>query len=50
MYIVIVLMMFFKGFADALMIRLQQALAVGASQGLFPQTTSRKYFPRMGQR
>lgn len=33
MYIVVVLIMFMKGFADALMMRLQQALAVGDSQG-----------------
>ncbi len=33
MYIVVVLIMFCKGFADALMMRLQQALAVGDSQG-----------------
>lgn len=33
MYIVVVLIMFFKGFTDALMMRLQQALSVGESQG-----------------
>ena len=33
MYIVVVLIMFFKGFADALMMRLQQALSVGDSHG-----------------
>lgn len=33
MYIVVVLLMFLKGFADALMMRLQQALSVGESQG-----------------
>lgn len=33
MYIIVSLMMFFKGFADALMMRLQQALSVGDSQG-----------------
>lgn len=33
MYIVVVLMMFLKGFADALMMRLQQALSVGDSHG-----------------
>lgn len=33
MYIVVVLIMFMKGFADALMMRLQQALAVGDSHG-----------------
>jgi len=33
MYIVVVLVMFLKGFADAMMIRLQQVLSVGDSQG-----------------
>lgn len=33
MYIVVSLIMFMKGFADALMMRLQQALAVGDAQG-----------------
>src|ERR1700733_2962751 len=33
MYIVVVLIMFFKGFTDALMMRLQQALAVVDAQG-----------------
>ncbi|MEM1283143.1 MAG: cytochrome o ubiquinol oxidase subunit I [Chlamydiota bacterium] len=33
MYIVVVLIMFLKGFADAMMMRLQQATAVGESQG-----------------
>lgn len=33
MYIITALLMFFKGFADALMMRLQQALAVGDAYG-----------------
>lgn len=33
MYIIVALLMFFKGFSDALMMRLQQALAVGDAQG-----------------
>lgn len=33
MYIVVVLIMFMKGFADALMMRIQQALSVGDSHG-----------------
>ena len=33
MYIVVALIMFFKGFADALMMRLQQALSVGDAHG-----------------
>lgn len=34
MYIVVSLILFFKGFADALMMRLQQALSVGDSHGI----------------
>jgi cytochrome o ubiquinol oxidase subunit 1 len=34
MYIVVALIMFMKGFADALMMRIQQATAVGDSQGI----------------
>ena len=33
MYIIVVVIMFMKGFADALMMRLQQALSVGDSHG-----------------
>ncbi|MCE2983944.1 MAG: cbb3-type cytochrome c oxidase subunit I, partial [Parachlamydia sp.] len=33
LYMVVVLMMFLKGLTDALMMRLQQALAVGDAQG-----------------
>lgn len=33
MYIIVALLMFFKGFMDALMMRLQQALSVGESHG-----------------
>lgn len=33
MYIIVALLMFFKGFADALMMRLQQALSVGDNHG-----------------
>lgn len=33
MYIAVAFLMFFKGFADALMMRIQQALSVGDSQG-----------------
>jgi len=36
MYIVLALMMLVRGFADALMMRLQQSLAIGASQGYLP--------------
>ncbi|MBS4167821.1 cytochrome o ubiquinol oxidase subunit I [Parachlamydia sp. AcF125] len=34
MYIIVALIMFFKGFADALMMRLHQALSVGGSPGI----------------
>src|ERR1044072_119838 len=36
MYILLALLMLVRGFADALMMRLQQSLAIGASQGYFP--------------
>ncbi len=34
MYMVVVLIMFCKGFSDALLMRMQQAFSVGDSQGL----------------
>lgn len=36
MYIVLALVMLLRGFSDALMMRAQQAVAVGAEQGFFP--------------
>jgi len=36
MYIVLALVMLVRGFADALMMRMQQSLAIGASQGYLP--------------
>ena len=36
MYIVLALVMLIRGFADALMMRAQQSLAIGASQGYLP--------------
>lgn len=48
MYIVVVLMMFLKGFADASMMRLQQALAVGESQGLLSATHFQEVFSAHG--
>src|SRR6478609_9445106 len=44
MYIVVVLIMFSKGFADALMMRLQQAMAVGDSQGFMSATHFQEVF------
>lgn len=48
MYIAVVLMMFLKGFADASMMRLQQALAVGDSQGLLSATHFQEVFSAHG--
>ena len=36
MYIVLALVMLVRGFADAIMMRAQQALAIGQSQGYLP--------------
>src|SRR4029079_7604230 len=36
MYIVLALLMLVRGFADAIMMRAQQSLAIGASQGYLP--------------
>src|SRR6185437_2715466 len=36
MYIVLALVMLVRGFSDALMMRAQQSLAIGASQGYLP--------------
>ncbi|CAF23914.1 cytochrome o ubiquinol oxidase subunit I [Candidatus Protochlamydia amoebophila] len=48
MYIIVVLIMFFKGFTDALMIRLQQALSVGESQGFISSTHFQEVFSAHG--
>lgn len=48
MYIAVVLMMFLKGFADASMMRLQQALAVGDSQGMLSATHFQEVFSAHG--
>jgi cytochrome o ubiquinol oxidase subunit 1 len=48
MYIVVVLIMFFKGFSDALMMRLQQALSVGDSQGFISATHFQEVFSSHG--
>ncbi len=48
MYIVVVLIMFFKGFTDALMMRLQQALSVGDSHGFISSTHSQEVFSAHG--
>lgn len=48
MYIVVMLIMFMKGFADALMMRLQQALSVGESQGFISATHFQEVFSAHG--
>lgn len=48
MYIVVVLIMFLKGFADALMMRLQQALAVGDSHGFISSSHFQEVFSAHG--
>lgn len=48
MYIVVVLIMFAKGFADALIMRLQQALSVGDSQGFISATHFQEVFSAHG--
>ena len=48
MYIIVVLIMFFKGFTDALMMRLQQALAVGESQGFISSEHFQEVFSAHG--
>jgi cytochrome o ubiquinol oxidase subunit I len=48
MYIVVVLIMFLKGFADAIMMRLQQALSVGDSHGFISATHFQEVFSSHG--
>jgi cytochrome o ubiquinol oxidase subunit I len=48
MYIVVVLMMFLKGFADAFMMRVQQANSVGDAQGLLSSTHFQEVFSAHG--
>src|SRR6185312_6877081 len=48
MYIVVVLIMFMKGFADAIMMRLQQALAVGDSTGFISASHFQEVFSAHG--
>jgi cytochrome o ubiquinol oxidase subunit I len=48
MYIVVVLIMFLKGFADAVMMRLQQATAVGDAQGFLTSTHFQEVFSAHG--
>ncbi len=48
MYIVVVLIMFLKGFGDAIMIRLQQAMSVGDSHGFLSSTHFQEVFSSHG--
>ncbi len=48
MYIVVALLMFFKGFADALMMRLQQALSVGEAHGFISSSHFQEVFSAHG--
>ncbi len=48
MYIVVVLIMFLKGFADALMMRLQQALSVGDAHGFISSGHFQEVFSAHG--
>ncbi|GAB4225713.1 MAG: cytochrome o ubiquinol oxidase subunit I [Chlamydiales bacterium] len=48
MYIVVALMMFLKGFGDALMMRLQQLLSVGESQGFISAEHYQEVFTAHG--
>src|SRR5437773_9198313 len=48
MYIVVVLIMFLKGFGDALMMRLQQATAVGEAHGFLSSSHFQEVFSAHG--
>src|SRR5215213_7980509 len=48
MYIVLALLMLVRGFADAIMMRAQQSLAVGASQGYLPPEHYNQIFSAHG--
>ena len=48
MYIVLALLMLVRGFADALMMRLQQSMAIGASQGYLPPEHYNQIFSAHG--
>src|SRR3982750_2814320 len=48
MYIVLAILMLVRGFADALMMRLQQSLAVGAAQGYLPPEHYNQIFSAHG--
>ncbi len=48
LYIVVVLIMFLKGFGDAMMIRLQQALSVGDSHGFLSPSHFQEVFSAHG--
>jgi cytochrome o ubiquinol oxidase subunit 1 len=49
MYIILGIVMLLRGFADAVMMRLQQAMAFGANEGYLPPTTTIRSSPRTGR-
>jgi cytochrome o ubiquinol oxidase subunit 1 len=48
MYIVLALLMLVRGFADAIMMRIQQSMAIGASQGYLPPEHYNQIFSAHG--
>ena len=48
MYIIVAVLMLLRGFADVIMLRLQQATSVGDSQGLFTADTFQQVFSAHG--
>ncbi|MDN5819745.1 MAG: cbb3-type cytochrome c oxidase subunit I, partial [bacterium] len=48
MYIIVAVVMLLRGFADVIMMRLQQATSVGSSQGLFTADTFQQVFSAHG--
>jgi cytochrome o ubiquinol oxidase subunit 1 len=48
MYVILAMIMLLRGFADALMMRAQQAMAVGASQGFLPPDHFNQVFSAHG--
>jgi cytochrome o ubiquinol oxidase subunit 1 len=48
MYIVLALLMLVRGFADAIMMRAQQSMAIGASQGYLPPEHYNQIFSAHG--
>jgi len=49
MYVFLALIMLLRGFSDAIMMRSQQALAIGDAQGYLPPNTTIRSSPRMAR-